>query len=179
MPDLVPSNRISNRTKQTFTLFMVLDILLTELKHFVLSFRTLDLYMPAHMEVYEEGELLLPGKVRCYNAINTIHGTIGGITELTLIHTTMNLTATSMSQGSSMAGRYEINNINVMAGGVLELTGDIATELTLSSGTLHIAPTGIVKAKQLTVTADNINIEEGGTIDLDEMGYGTEGTGIY
>ena len=129
------------------------------------------------MEVYEEGELLLPGRVKCYNAIHNIHGTIGGITELTLIHTTMDLTATSMSQGSSMAGRYEINSINVMAKGVLQLTGDIASELTLSSGTLHIAPTGIVKAKQLTIKAHNIRIEEGGVINLDEMGYGTDGTG--
>ena len=133
--------------------------------------------MPAHIEVYEEGELLLPGRVKCYNAINNIHGTIGGITELTLIHTTMNLTETSMSQGSGMAGRYEINSINIMADGVLDLTSDIATELTLSSGTLHIAPTGIIKAKQLTITADNIKIEEGGTIDLNEMGYGTDGPG--
>ena len=135
--------------------------------------------MPAHMEVYEEGELLLPGRVKCYNAVNNIHGTIGGITELTLIHTTMILTETSMSQGSSMAGRYEINSINVMADGVLDLTSDIAVELTLSSGTLHIAPTGTIKGKQLTITADNILIEEGGTIDLDEMGYGTDGPGIY
>ena len=154
---------------------MLCRILNSNLEQFF--FRTLELYMPANMEVYEEGELLLPGRVKCYNAINNIHGTIGGITELTLIHTTMDLTATSMSQGSSMAGRYEINSINVMAEGVLQLTGDIASELTLSSGTLHIAPTGVLKAKQLTLTADNIRIEEGGTIDLDEMGYGTDGTG--
>ena len=141
--------------------------------------RTLDLYMPANMEVYEDGELLLPGKVKCYNAINNIHGTIGGITELTLIHTTMNFTATSMSQGSSMAGQFEINNINVMAAGILDITGDVNSQLTLSSGMLHIAPTGLVKAKKLTITADDITVEEGGTIDLDENGYGTDGTGKH
>ena len=135
--------------------------------------------MPANLEVYEDATLVLPRTVKCYNGQNNIHGTIGGISELTLIHSTFYMSATSMSEGSNMAGRYEFNNINVMAGGVLEFTEDVMSELTLSSGKLHIAPTGMIRVRELTVTADTITIEEGGTIDLDETGYGPDGPGMY
>lgn len=133
--------------------------------------------MTAHMEVYKDGEVSLPGKVKCFNGKNNINGIIGGISELTLISTTMVFSDTSYSQGSKHAGQFEINNINVMAEGVLEFTGDIVTELTLSGGRLYIAPTGLIKAGHLTLTADTVEIEEGGLISLDETGYGTDGPG--
>ena len=134
--------------------------------------------MTANMEVYKDGQLVLPRTVKCYNGQNNIHGTIGGITELTLIHSTLYMSATSMSEGSNMAGRYEFNNINVMANGVLKFIEDVTSELTLSSGKLHIAPTGMIQARELTVTADTITVEEGGTIILDARGFGTDGPGI-
>lgn len=135
--------------------------------------------MPAHMEVYEDGHLQLPGKVKCYNGENNIHGIIGGISELTVIHTTMTFSQTSMSLGTNRPGEFEINSINVMAGGLLEFTEDVPTELILSNGALYIAPTGVIKARKLTITADTVTVEQGGTINLDQTGYGTDGPGIY
>ena len=134
--------------------------------------------MPANFEIYEDGHLQLPGKVKFYNGVNNIKGTIGGISELTVIHTSMLFFKTSMSLGTNRAGQFEINNINVMAGGLLEFTEDITTELTLNYGTLYIAPTGVIKCRKCRITADNINIEQGGKIDLDQTGYGTEGPGM-
>ena len=135
--------------------------------------------MPAHMEIYEDGLMELPLKLKCYHCENYVYGTIGGISELTLIHSSMYFAATSMTEGITQAGRYEFNNIYVMAGGTLELTEDIMSELTLSDGALHVAPSGTIKAKRLTVTGDTITVEEGGIFDLDETGFGTDGPGEY
>jgi len=60
--------------------------------------RAIDLYFPAHAEVYEDGLLSLPSKVKWFNADSTVHGTIGGLTELTLVRSTLNLMATSKTQ---------------------------------------------------------------------------------
>lgn len=60
--------------------------------------RAIDLYFPAHAVVYEEGLLQLPSKVKWFNSDNDIHGTIGGLTELTLVKSTLNLRKTSKSQ---------------------------------------------------------------------------------
>ena len=146
---------------------------------FILNYRNLDLYMPAHMEIYEDGLIELPLKLKCYHCENYVYGTIGGISELTLIHSSMYFAATSMTEGITQAGRYEFNNIYVMAGGTLEFTEDIMSELTLSDGALHVAPSGTIKAKRLTVTGDTITVEEGGVFDLDETGFGTDGPGKY
>ena len=142
-------------------------------------FRTLDLYFPANIDIYEDGHLQVPGKVKFYNGVNNIKGTIGGVSEMTVIHTSMHFSKTSMTLGTNRAGQYEINNINVMAGGVLHFTEDITTEITLNDGTLHIAPTGVIKCRNCKIVAENINIEQGGKIDLDQTGYGTDGPGMF
>ena len=147
--------------------------------HCVFLFRTLDLYMPANIEVYKDGKLLLPRTVKFYNSQNNIHGRLGGITDLTLIHSSMFLSDTSMSEGENIAGRYTFANLNIGAKGVLQFLETDSAILTLPSGTLNISPTGIIRARELTVTADMISIEEGATIDLDSKGYGKEGPGIY
>lgn len=60
--------------------------------------RAIDLYFPAHAVVYKDGLLEMPSKVKWFNSKNEIHGTIGGLTELTLIGSTLDLKKTSKSQ---------------------------------------------------------------------------------
>ncbi|KAH3816424.1 hypothetical protein DPMN_117940 [Dreissena polymorpha] len=56
------------------------------------------MYFPAHVEVYADGLLSMPSKVKWFNAVSTIHGTLSGLTELTLVRSTLNLMATSKTQ---------------------------------------------------------------------------------
>ncbi|WAR26295.1 hypothetical protein MAR_011999 [Mya arenaria] len=64
--------------------------------------RAIDLYFPAHAEVYESGLLSMPSKVKWFNSQSNVHGTIGGVTELTLVRSTLNLMATSKTLVSSL-----------------------------------------------------------------------------
>jgi len=61
-------------------------------------FRAIDLYFPAHAVVYEDGLLEMPSKVKWFNAESEIYGTIGGLTELILVRSTLDLRKTSKTQ---------------------------------------------------------------------------------
>lgn len=63
-----------------------------------LFYRAIDLYFPAHAVVYENGLLEMPSKVKWFNSDSKIYGTIGGVTELTLIQSTLDLKKTSKTQ---------------------------------------------------------------------------------
>lgn len=60
--------------------------------------RATDLYFPANAIVYEEGLLRVPSKMKLYNSVSVIHGTIGGVTELTLTKSTLDLKSTGRTE---------------------------------------------------------------------------------
>ena len=60
--------------------------------------RAIDLYFPANAMVYENGRLEMPPVVKWFNSDNKIAGTLGGVTDLTLIKSKLELQKTSKTQ---------------------------------------------------------------------------------
>ncbi|WAR26300.1 hypothetical protein MAR_012004 [Mya arenaria] len=139
--------------------------------------RAIDLYFPAHAEVYESGLLSMPSKVKWFNSQSNVHGTIGGVTELTLVRSTLNLMATSKTLGSSFDARFTISTLNIMADGVLNMTEDIQYHMILSN--LNIAPAGRIEGSDLIIETTNVKVEEGGVINLSERGDIKMGDGMW
>lgn len=72
-----------------------------------------------------------------------------------------------MLQGRNSGGKALISTVNVMAEGVLRLLDD-DIQYQFTSTNFNVGPSGIVMATNLLIETDNVNIEEGGIIDLSE-----------
>jgi len=81
-----------------------------------------------------------------------------------------------VSQGSSFPAQYTISKVNVMADGVLNMTAEIKYKMILSE--LNVAPSGRVEGADLVIQATNVQVEEGGVINLSERGDIRLGDGI-
>jgi hypothetical protein len=60
--------------------------------------RAIDLYFPANAMVYTNGILEMPPVVKWFNSNSVITGIIGGVTDLTLIKSKLELKKTSKTQ---------------------------------------------------------------------------------
>ncbi|KAL4226615.1 hypothetical protein ACF0H5_014598 [Mactra antiquata] len=143
--------------------------------HQTFTVRAIDLYFPASAVVYEDGLLEMPSSIKWFNAHSQIYGTIGGLTQLTLLQSTLDLKSTGKTQGKSFQGSYSISTVNILAGGSLQMSDNVT--YLLESDNLYIAPYGRIEATELTVTTTSAVIEEGGVIDLNERGYLASGPG--
>ncbi|KAL4230250.1 hypothetical protein ACF0H5_010636 [Mactra antiquata] len=141
-----------------------------------MTIRAIDLYFPANVVVYEKGLLELPSKIKWYNSDDIIHGTIGGVTELTLIKSTLKLMNTAKTQDSKIAANFKFSKLDIMSGGILEMIEDIQYKLEVIDQ-LYIAPSGLIQASKLTIVTNTAIIEEGGVIDLNGRGYYKSGPG--
>ncbi|KAH3880034.1 hypothetical protein DPMN_003946 [Dreissena polymorpha] len=80
-------------------------------------------------------------------------------------------------QGSTAAGKFSISTVNLLAGGVLEMLGEIRYQLVLSSLTVY--PSGTIQAADLLIETKDANIQEGGVINLSERGFKEGGDGWW
>lgn len=132
-----------------------------------ITIRQVSLYFPAHAKVYQEGTLTLPSTVRCFSTVNYIDGTLGGLQDLTLYKTTITFSKTSQTHTTSSS--YQMQNLNIKQNSTIYLT-DIDVEFTMNLNKLMIGASGEINAKKLTITATEVETEEGGTINLDKLG---------
>ena len=78
-------------------------------------------------------------------------------------------------QGESSARQYTFSTLNILASSVLNLTD--SSQYTLNLNSMYMATSAQIKATDLVVSADNIQVEEGSKIDLSEMAPPQSGSG--
>lgn len=141
--------------------------------HQEISMSQTDLYLPVHTKVYGTGTIILPSTLKILGLSMHVEGTIGGVQDLTMIKSTLELTSTSSTKDSLSDASFTMSSIKVMAGSVLKVTDtDVQFQLVLNS--LLVGATGRIEARNLKVTTSTYESEEGGVIDLDKQGLNGE-----
>ncbi|KAL5013117.1 hypothetical protein ScPMuIL_007387 [Solemya velum] len=143
--------------------------------------------------VCEGGTLILPDNFKCFNNTLRIWGTLGVYNmevgygcKLLLgdTGTTRHIDWTTIGT----KGTYSFNNLDVTAGGEVTVTADLTGEesvIKLEAETVHIYGEGLIHAMDVTITADNVIVDDLGHLVGDlhsvaceaDIGSGNSGNG--
>lgn len=124
------------------------------------------LYVAANVRIYEGGQMTLPSTSKWINARNIINGNLGGVSEVTLLNSTINLGPTSQTKGMTSPAKYKFSAVSIMADSALQSIGE-STVYVFSFDKLYIAATGRVVGSRITLETTKVEIEEGGQLNLD------------
>ena len=138
----------------------------------VITIRQVSLYFPAHAKVYESGTLTLPSTVKWYGTNNLIHGKLGGLQDLTMLKSTLNIQDTGKSH--TTPSTFKLSNLYLKQGSKL-----LMTDATLVAYKLFIGAFCEITTGNLSVEATQFESEEGGVINLDVRGNLNSGDGKY
>lgn len=141
----------------------------------VITIRQVSLYFPAHAKVYESGTLTLPSTVKWYGTNNLIHGKLGGLQDLTMVKSTLNIQDTGRSH--TTPSTFQLSNMYLKEGSKLVMTD--ATQYYLVAYKLFIGSSCEITTGKLSVEATQFESEEGGVINLDVRGNLNSGDGKY
>ena len=146
-----------------------------------MTIRQTNLYMPAHIRVYENGLMTLPSTTKWIGAKNIVNGTIGGLSDVTLVHTDFYLAETSKTYGMTQAATYTFSSLTLMAESTIHLTSNMTT-YSLAPATLYMAATSQIRGYRVSLECTTMETEEGAKVDVAaslNMNTGTGFPGLY
>lgn len=139
----------------------------------VITIRQVSLYFPAHAKVYVGGTLTLPSTVKMYATNNLVHGKLGGLQELTMIKSTLDVRETGKSH--TTPSTFQLSNLYLRQGSKFLMKDDVQYYLAVNK--LLIGASCEITTRRLTVEATEFESEEGGVINLNGMGDINSGDG--